>query len=257
MHSIKSFFQNWKRRAVQLISLFFIGEWSFYGIFRCPYAVPYIGCGNCPVVQCPGRSLWMWSWILIGVSAIFMGRVFCGWICPGGLVSEILGMFSLMRNRIKGTLSIFLSYGKYIVLLTSLYFFFILNNPRWAIPIRTGEFFNSVVLTFEHADPIWIYKTATILVLLAIGIAVPHLWCRFLCPTGGALEIFNKISIFKYSMNENCNNCDKCIQSCAAETRPSEINCTNCGDCVETCKTSAIEIRGLNGRVENNIQYES
>ncbi len=59
-------------------------------------------------------------------------------------------------------------------------------------------------------------------------------------------------------MNENCNNCDKCSQSCAAETRPSEINCTNCGDCEESCKLSAIKIRScLNERVEKNVQYES
>ena len=76
----KGFFNNWKRRVVQTGSLALLGEWSFYGIFRCPYAVPYIGCGNCPVVQCPGRSLWMWSWILIFASSLFMGRVFCGWV---------------------------------------------------------------------------------------------------------------------------------------------------------------------------------
>lgn len=100
---------NWKRRLVQLVSLGIIGEWSFYGIFRCPFAVPYIGCGNCPVIQCPGRSLWMWGWILIGLSAVLFGRVFCGWVCPGGLVSEILSMGAFFKNKINRIASSFLA----------------------------------------------------------------------------------------------------------------------------------------------------
>lgn len=245
MERLKGFFTNWKRRAVQLVSLYFLGEWSFYGIFRCPYAVPYIGCYNCPVIQCPGRNIWMWFWILIGISGLLMGRVFCGWACPGGLVNDIIAIFSVLKNRIKNSVSEFLSYGKYFVLVISLYYFFALNNPRWAIPIRTGEFFKSVALTFEHANTLWLTKTFVLLGIIALGLLIPHIWCRFFCPTGGALELFSKFSIFKYKMTESCNDCDMCRKTCALETRPKEENCTNCGDCVDICKINAIKIKGL------------
>ena len=54
---------QWKRRIIQAASLFVIGEFSYFGIFRCPFAVPYVSCPNCPVVQCPGRKLWLTAWI--------------------------------------------------------------------------------------------------------------------------------------------------------------------------------------------------
>jgi len=238
---LKTFFSNWKRRIVQIVSLGLIGEWSFYGIFRCPFAVPYIGCGNCPVIQCPGRSLWLWSWILIGGSVLVFGRAFCGWICPGGLVSEILSMGSFFKNKLKQRVSAGLAYGKYFVLTLALYFFFLAQNPRWAIPIRTGDFFKSVGLTFEHADPIWIYKTLFVLAALGLGLAVPMFWCRFLCPTGGAIEILSRFSLFGFLKNARCSDCDQCRRRCHLETRPSEINCVQCGDCKETCKPNAIE----------------
>lgn len=228
-----------------MISLAILGEWSFYGIFRCPFAVPYIGCGNCPVTQCPGRSLWLWSWVLILASALLFGRAFCGYACPGGLVSEVFSIFSFMRSKIKGLLDKALNFGKYIVLALSLYYFFILNNPRWAIPIRTGEFFKSVALTFEHANSFWIYKTVAILAALAISIVIPMFWCRYLCPTGGAIEIVSKLAFLRFSMNEKCTDCDQCRNRCAIETRPDESNCTNCGDCLSACRPGAIELKRL------------
>ena len=237
---------NIKRRVVQLFSLVILGEWSFYGIFRCPFAVPYIGCGQCPVIQCPGRSLWMWGWIAIGASALVFGRAFCGWVCPGGFVSEILTFNTKIQIKVRGLVAKILASGKYIILALSVYFFFVLNNPRWAIPIRTGEFFNSVWLTFEHANMLWIYKTVGLLVIFFIGgLIIPRVWCRFLCPTGGLLDILNRLSLVKVSIDDNCVDCDACRKTCTMDARPAEMNCTNCGDCLSVCPTNAINYSKL------------
>lgn len=244
MKRLTLFFENWKRRLVQLISLGVIGEWSFYGIFRCPFAVPYVSCGNCPVVQCPGINLWMWGWILIGLSALVFGRAFCGFACPGYLISEVLSLFSFLKSMIKGLTQKMMGYSRFIVLGVSLYYAFVFSNPRWAIPIRTGELFKSVGLTFEHAQPLWIYKTAFVLTAFALSIVIPMFWCRFFCPTGGLLELIARFSLFKYTINSSCTNCDKCKNRCAMVTRPAEINCTNCGDCVTSCEPEAIELKG-------------
>ena len=151
---------NWKRRISQLGFLVVLGEFSFYGIFRCPFAVPYVSCDNCPVLQCPGRELWMPVWIGLLVSGLLVGRAFCGWGCPGGLVSEMLGKLALLSRKAGDLLE---GSTKYIVVIAGLLFLFALNNPRWAIPIRTGDFFKSVSLTFEHADQIWLWRTGFIL----------------------------------------------------------------------------------------------
>ena len=35
------------RRIVQFIFLFIMGKWVYYGIFRCPYIVPFVNCESC------------------------------------------------------------------------------------------------------------------------------------------------------------------------------------------------------------------
>jgi ferredoxin-type protein NapH len=229
----------WKRRISQLGFLLLMGEFSFYGIFRCPFAVPYVSCGNCPVLQCPGRDLWMPVWIGLLVSGLIFGRAFCGWGCPGGLVSELLGKLAPLRGKTKSAIE---AVGKYPVVIASLLVLFVLNNPRWAIPIRTGDFLNSVSLTFEHANQLWLWRTGFIVGGLAMAIFIPHFWCRYICPTGGLLEILNRIAVVKYYKTSACNECDKCRKSCFAETRPAEVNCVNCGECASSCPVGAVKL---------------
>lgn len=232
---------QWQRRITQGASLILLGEFSFYGLFRCPFAVPYVSCGNCPVIQCPGRKLWLAFWILLPLSAIILGRAFCGWTCPAGLVSELLGKVSLLRNKIKGTWENLFSAGKYLLLAASLAVFFILNNPRWAVPMRTGDFFDSVSLTFEHAHSFWLARSFFIVSGLALAILIPAFWCRYLCPTGGFLELFRKTALVKYVRTQDCCDCGKCRTVCPLETRPLECNCTNCGACKTICPLGAIK----------------
>ncbi|WP_051261577.1 4Fe-4S binding protein [Desulfovibrio inopinatus] len=236
---------QWTRRLIQAGSLYFLGTFSYYGIFRCPFAVPYVSCENCPVVQCPGRKLWLITWIGILLSALIFGRAFCSHACPGGMVAELLSRVALLKGKIRKTLDKKLSYIKYGMLAASVYLVWIMHNPRWAVPIRTGEFFPSTTLTFEHAFPLWFVRTFFVVGALALGILIPHFWCRYLCPTGALLEPFRKFSFYGYSMNASCTDCGKCNRHCDLETRPHEQNCTNCGACKPVCPVDAIHIERI------------
>ena len=142
----------------------------------------------------------------------------------------------------KGALEKVVSSGKYLVIAGSLGVFLLTHNPRWATPIRIGDFFNSVKLTFEHADNLWIARTLFVLIGLGLVLLIPGFWCRYLCPTGGILEAFRRFSLFKYFKTKVCDDCDKCSELCDLETRPSEINCTNCGVCSNICPVDAIKV---------------
>lgn len=232
----------WLRRIIQAGSLYMIGVFSYYGIFRCPFAVPYVSCENCPVVQCPGRKLWLPVWIAILVSALAFGRAFCSHACPGGMVAELLSRFALLRGKLAAKLDWVLSFGKYAALLVCVYLFWFMHNPRWAVPIRTGEFAQSTLLTFEHAFPLWFVRTGIVLGALALGILIPHFWCRYLCPTGGLLELVSFRPLLRYRITPSCTDCGKCNRRCDLETRPNLHNCTNCGDCQESCPVDAIKL---------------
>ena len=230
----------WMRRMSQTAMLFLIGEFGFYGVFRCPFAVPYVSCTGCPVVQCPGRWMVYPFWIVLGVSAIFFGRAFCGWACPGGLASELLSSLSNTGIKIKRSVDAKIHLLKYPVLAAGLVLWLSLSNPRWAIPIRTGEFWASVSLTFQHADNLWLMRTLFVSGLMVLGGIFGGLWCRYLCPTGGALEGLRRFGFFQVRRSDDCNDCGLCLKACKMNTRPEDYNCTNCGDCLKSCPSNAI-----------------
>jgi ferredoxin-type protein NapH len=232
------------RRWTQLASLAIIGQWSFYGIFRCPFIVPYVSCQNCPVVTCHGRLFTMfWGfWLLIPVSALIFGRAFCGWACPGGLVNQLLGTLAPVKMQIRNAFARTTPYFKYLGLAIALYVWLFWGQPRAAVPLRVGEFFSSVSLTFEHANTTWLVRTFFVLGFVALGLLLANAWCRFACPSGGFFEALRYLSWFKVYKNEKCDDCDKCLKICEMGTRPSESNCTNCCDCLSVCPQKAIQV---------------
>lgn len=230
------------RRLSQLAMIGVLGQWSFYGIFRCPFLVPYVSCQNCPVITCHGRIFTMfWGlWLLLPVSVFLFGRAFCGWACPGGFVNQMLGKRAPLKLRVKNVFTRFAPFGQYLGLAVALYLYFALGQPRADVPIRIGEFFKSVALTFEHAGLLWLVRTFFVLGFLALGLVTANAWCRFACPTGSLFEALKHVSLFRFFKTSKCNDCNQCLKACEMGTRPDEMNCTNCGDCRSACPTGAI-----------------
>ena len=230
------------RSCSQLFMMLFLGQWAFYGIFRCPFLVPYISCQNCPVITCHGRivSMFWGYWLLLPVSALLFGRAFCGWGCPGGLLHRMSGMIAPFKMRVRNIFTRIASSGKYLGVAVALYCYYILGQPRADVPIRIGEFFQSVALTFEHANLLWLVRSFFVLGFLGLGLIAANVWCRFACPAGGVLEVARHFSFFRFYKTSKCNDCNQCLDVCPMGTRPDEANCTNCGDCREVCPSNAI-----------------
>lgn len=235
---------TWLRRAIQAGMLFVLGQWSFYGIFRCPYPVPFVDCQVCPVITCWGRitTLFWGFWLFIPLSVILFGRAFCGWLCPGGLVNQLIGKASFFKLRVRNGLTKMAPFGLLVGLAVALLLWLGLGNPRWMVPIRIGEFWSAIGLSFEHASTFWLVRTFVVLGLVAAGLAVANLWCRFVCPTGGLLEWIKRVALFRVYKTSACNDCDNCLKICEMGTRPDEANCTNCGDCLKSCPVNAIKL---------------
>jgi len=231
------------RRFSQIVMLSVLGQWSFYGIFRCPFLVPFVNCQVCPVITCWGRiTYFFWGfWIALPLSVVFFGRAFCGWVCPGGLVNQLIGKLAITKFKIRNEfINIAPLIGFFLSLMIVIIFWFVMHNPRSMVPIRTGEFWNSVWLSFEHAFPLWLVRTFVVLGLIVAGFILSNLWCRFVCPTGGLLELLKRISLLKIYKTHACNECNRCLDMCELKTRPDELNCTNCGDCMKSCPVRAI-----------------
>jgi polyferredoxin len=234
----------WIRRVTQLSMLAVLGQWSFYGIFRCPFLVPFVNCQTCPVITCWGRitTLFWGFWLLLPLSVVLFGRAFCGWLCPGGLVNSIIGKVSIFKLRVQNRFLRIAPLGLGVGLAVALILWFGYGNPRSMVPIRIGEFWNSIRLSFEHASVPWLTRTFIVFGLVAAGLIIANLWCRFACPTGSLLELLKRISLFRVFKTDACNDCNACLKICEMGTRPDETNCTNCGDCLKSCPVDAIKV---------------
>jgi polyferredoxin len=230
------------RRTIQIAMLAVLGNWAFYGIFRCPFLVPFVNCQSCPVITCWGRIVrYFWSfWLFLPASVLLGGRAFCGWLCPGGFINQMIGRISFFKLRVRNRLLNVAMVGMAVSLITVLILWLGINNPRSLPPIRIGDFWSSVLFSFQHASLGWLLRTYIVLGLVAAGLFVANLWCRFVCPTGGLLELFKGLAVFRVFKSSACNDCNACLRICEMGTRPGETNCTNCGDCLQSCPVDAI-----------------
>ncbi len=233
------------RYTIQAISFIFLANFALYGLFRCPFAVPFVGCGNCPVLQCPGRKYYLPLWIAFFMSSIVLFRSFCGWICPVGTFSTVLNKIASKLNLIKITISkksgTILQYLSYLFLAAAVLLVFVYSNPRWAIPIRTGELFNSIKLTFAHANNPWIIRTLVIAALIGIGLFSKKIWCRFICPAGLISKLIGTLSIFKIKKDAQCQGtCNQCDKYCDMDAMHDNGNCISCATCFAKCPQNKV-----------------
>ncbi len=78
-------------------------------------------------------------------------------------------------------------------------------------------------------------RATTRLPLLAAGGVFGNLWCRYLCPTGGALESLKRLGLLRFRKSNDCNQCGLCAKVCEMNTEPEEYNCIDSGDCKKSC----------------------
>lgn len=236
------------RQAIQLAALGLTGEWLWVGALRCPYGIPFMSCGSCPIRVCPGT--WLQTWVIgfLVVSGVIAGRVFCGWACPMGAMQDLLGrapkLRALKRPRF-GRVDRYLKGLKYVMLVVTVVAFYLLNE-RFAVPVRGHSNWSLDAvrvswLTYDTAS-----RVRVVLLVAGVGLALglTRIWCRYLCPLGALLTIGNRISLFRLRRNRSlCVNCGKYPRECRTYTTPGTAECVVCGDCIEGCPRGAIGFR--------------
>ena len=157
-------------------------------------------------------------------------------------MNQLVGNIAPFKLRIRNAVTRMTAWFKYFGFALALHVWLVWGQPREAVPIRVGDFFSSVALTFEHANLIWLVRTGLVIGFLVSGLLIANAWCRFACPTGGLLEALKSFSPFKTYKTETCNDCNQCLKICEMGTRPAESGCTDCCDCLDVCPQDAIKI---------------
>lgn len=197
---------------------------------------------------------------LIAVGAL-AGRLVCGFLCPFGLVQDLMHKIPLPKRmklaRLPGER--WLKYLRYLIplvfvaLLPSLVVNIIGQGDPWfckyicpsgtlmgGVPLVTlGEgFAQAAGILFE-------WKLLLLFFFLIFSIVYYRPFCRFICPLGAVYGLANPISFFHYEIDrEKCIECGACRKACKLGIdpvkNPNAPECIRCGECVKACPHGAI-----------------
>ncbi len=177
---------------------------------------------------------------LIFILAIILGPVFCGWICPLGSFQEWLGNIGKKifkkkyNNFINPRIDKILRFLRYLVLVLVIY-----NTAATAR------------LVFQNVDPyfalfnFWTNEVAiTAYVVLGATIVLSFFierpWCKYACPYGALLGIFNLFRISKLRRNpKTCINCKVCDKVCPMNITVSDKTTIRDHQCISCMKCTS------------------
>lgn len=235
--------------------------------------VPGLNCYSCPgaVGACPIGSLQAalnkptgkFSFYVIGTLMIFgatMGRFVCGWLCPFGLVQDLLYKIPGVKKLRKMPGENILKYLRYVILVV-----FVILLPLFAVDaigIGSPYFCKYIcpsgtllagwpLATLNNGirqaiGTLFAWKSFILVVIIVLSIIVYRPFCKFLCPLGALYGFFNPIALYRFSIDDKkCTRCKVCQKVCPIDIpvydKPNSMDCIRCGKCKVSCPHGAIK----------------
>ena len=193
------------------------------------------------------------------IGSIF-GRAVCGWMCPFGLVEELIYKipFKIKRKNLPGHKRIICI--KYVLLVLFVILLPILvrdvtglGSPWFCKYIcPSGTIMAGIPLAITNQairsslGILFNWKIILLVIILLSSIIYYRPFCKYFCPLGAIYGFFNKISLIKLDVDKDkCTGCGVCKKSCGIDIKvwenPNSMECIRCGDCVKKCPHGAID----------------
>ena len=234
--------------------------------------VPGLNCYSCPgaISACPLGSLQNAisasadrpAFYVVGIILLFgmfLGRVICGFLCPFGLIQELLHKIPVKKLK-KNKISQKLTWIKYVILgifvVVIPLFFGLRKQPlpafcKYICPAGTLEGALMLMLHPDNADlrsltgGIFYWKLAVLIAMVISCVFIFRAFCRFICPLGAIYSLFSKIALLGVRVDMNkCNNCGACVKTCQMDIkRVGDRECIQCGECIDVCPEKAITFK--------------
>lgn len=234
--------------------------------------LPGLNCYSCPgaLGACPVGSLqatlgsrdFKMAFYVTGfllVVGAFLGRLVCGWLCPFGLVQDLLHkipvpkkLSALPGEKILRSLK-YIILALFVILLPMVVTDIIGQGKPWfcTYVCPSGTMFAGIPLVSMNqglqAILGWLYawKMGLLAVLLILSIFLYRPFCRYLCPLGAIYGFFNPIALYRFRIDKDkCTDCGACQKVCKLNIRvhkkPNSMECIRCGDCKKACPAGAI-----------------
>jgi ferredoxin-type protein NapH len=234
---------------------------SYFPTWLKHFPCPGLNCHSCPaaVFACPigglqhflaARQVPLYLVGALGLIGLTTGRLSCGWLCPFGLVQDLVHRLPVPKWPPRRQWP-WLRFAVLVVLVLALPF---LTGEQWfskLCPAGTLQAGIPWVVMSEavrsQAGGWFAFKVATLCGLLGWMAITRRPFCRFFCPLGAIYALFNPISLFRVRLDAGaCGRCESCRQACPVEIDPpSEVNsmrCIHCLECVRACPSGALHV---------------
>lgn len=286
---------EWKRHRFQILWAFLTNSYlagfakgKIYDGELKNLCVPGLNCYSCPgaLGSCPIGAMQavIGSWnfgmafyvagFLVFVGAL-MGRFVCGWLCPFGLIQDLLHKIPFVKKISTFRGDRLLRKLKYVIFLV-----FVILLPMFVVDMlgQGAPYFCKLICpagTLEGGIPLvllnsamrtavgWLYawKNVLLVVIVLLSVVIYRPFCKYICPLGAVYSVFNPIAVFRYRVDkEACVHCGACAKACKMQVDPSETpnhpECIRCGSCKKVCPTGAI-YSGINCRKGSDTAVSS
>lgn len=235
--------------------------------------VPGLNCYSCPgaLGSCPVGAMQAvvgsWNFKLAFYVAGFLmftgaltGRFVCGWLCPFGLIQDLLHKIPFPKKIGTFPGDRILRKLKYVIFLV-----FVILMPMFVVDLlgQGAPYFCKLICpagTLEGGLPLvllnkgmrgaigWLYawKNVLLVVILILSVIIYRPFCKYICPLGAVYSLFQPISVFRYRVDQElCTHCGACAKACKMQVDPVKYpnhpECIRCGQCKKVCPTGALD----------------
>lgn len=178
--------------------------------------------------------------VAAAVTALLMGRFFCGFICPIGALQDFFKYLGTKIGLKEIKLHNFKHFYfkpeilKYIILIIVLVLS-ILGMGNLISPFSPWLAYLNIFTGFNFYSGFII-----LLIIMLASLFVKRIFCRYFCPFGAFQSLLYAIGPLKISKSQNCNKCSHCLKNCPVSienTHDAIISpeCINCLECTSTC----------------------
>ncbi|NLI70733.1 MAG: 4Fe-4S binding protein [Firmicutes bacterium] len=293
---------NFRRKIAQIIAFFvanpFPGNFYRGRIYQGQLkgaCVPVLNCYSCPaaagscplgalqgMVAAPHHKFPMYIFGFLLAAGGLAGRWFCGWLCPFGLIQELIGKIGRRKLHVPYPLTLF----KYLLLILLLLLPILwVDSDGFGAPYfckyicPEGTLAAGIPLLLAAPElwnmvgTIFYLKAGMLVFILGASTVIDRPFCRTMCPLGAFYGLFNRLALFRiHHHTEKCISCDRCRRVCPMELDlPGQLNsteCIRCLSCMQICPTGAITfgaapqsnktmLKGRNNDVEKQMDHSA
>ncbi|HBH11936.1 MAG: Putative Polyferredoxin [Clostridiales bacterium 38_11] len=174
--------------------------------------------------------------ISITLTALLLGRVFCGFLCPIGALQDgfrfLAGKLRIKKKRLPSIGLAKPESIKYVLLII------LIVLSTFGLSSRISVL--SPWLAYLNAFAGLRFHTGLFVLILIVlsSVFFRRFFCRCFCPLGAFQALLNAISPLKISKGKSCNGCQLCLKDCPVDIMPDDEDaispeCVNCLKCTE------------------------